>query len=85
MFFLYGTKTFFKKKGESKQVVQCEHCGHVGKWDYKTGRTWGTLFFVPLIPTFYKKSYLMCPACEYGYKITRKNREEMMAKIDLTL
>ena len=52
MFFLYGTKTFFKKKGESKQVVQCEHCGHVGKWDYKTGRTWGTLFFVPLIPTF---------------------------------
>ena len=45
----------------------------------------GNTFFCATHSNFYKKSYLMCPACEYGYKITRKNREEMMAKIDLTL
>lgn len=82
MFILYGTKTKLYKKGESIESITCSKCGRVGKWDYTLARKFTTIFFIPICPSPFGKSYyLNCPNCQFGTKITKENSEQMMKLI----
>ena len=82
MFILYGTKTFKNIEGHTKENMSCDHCNNVTKWQLVDMWTWFTLFFIPIFP-MKKKTVLICPYCEYGIKVTGKNKEEIMQMVEL--
>lgn len=79
---LYGTKNLKRIKGKSINTIHCEHCGTDSKWQFVNLWTWFTLFFIPIFPVW-KSKMLICPACNYGVKINKKNKEEIMKEVEL--
>lgn len=76
-----GYRTFKRKKGVTKTIIHCDNCGMDSHWQLLNLWKWFTLFFIPLFP-FHKKKVLVCPSCEYGVKVTKKNKEQIMNEIE---
>ncbi|MCL2360633.1 MAG: zinc ribbon domain-containing protein [Defluviitaleaceae bacterium] len=78
---IYGTRHFRFKKATSTQPIYCNHCHNSTYWEQTNIWSWFTLFFIPIFP-YWRKQIIICPVCEYGIKLTRKNREEVLKSID---
>ena len=79
-----GAKTFTIKKGVTKDAYQCESCGISARWELRNLWEVFTLFFIPIIP-YWKRSWLVCPSCEDGVKLTMKNRNEVLDSVEIDL
>lgn len=77
----YGWRTFASKKGTFRRICHCNNCNADTKWELRVLWTWFTLFFIPIFPIYVERA-LVCPICEYGIKVTKKNRDEIMADVD---
>ena len=83
MFVIFGSRTFKgRAKGTTKDVIACGRCGRETQWELVSFWSWFTLFFIPIVP-FWVKKVVLCPSCESGVKMARKNREELLAGIDV--
>jgi hypothetical protein len=77
-----GARTFTFKKGTLKDVYLCEECGVSSRWEIRNLWEVFTLFFIPLIP-YWRRAWLVCPSCEGGIKLTRRNRGEILDGIEI--
>ncbi|WP_051226908.1 zinc-ribbon domain-containing protein [Butyrivibrio sp. MC2013] len=77
---IWGTREFKIKKGLTRKKYHCDHCGNDHQWQLINIWTWFTLYFIPIIP-LYKKSILICPICEYGIKVNKHNKADIMKEI----
>lgn len=48
-----------------------QHCNNEVWFNLVSNVTWGTLYFIPVIP-YAKKSFLVCPICTNGYELTEE-------------
>jgi len=78
---IYGARDFRIKKGTSTQPLYCSNCHNNTHWELANIWSWFTLFFIPILP-YWRKQVITCPVCNYGVKIKRKNREEILGEIE---
>lgn len=73
MVILYGYKKIKRVKGKTKTLIHCSNCGADSQWQLINLWTWGTLFYIPLIPVW-RSRMLICPSCNCGVKINKENQ-----------
>lgn len=76
MLIVYGTKSF-KKVVLKAGTATCGHCGNNVNYNLTKVNRWFTVFWIPIFP-FSFKHYLLCPICEYGYQLDKKDAAEMI-------
>lgn len=73
--FGWGKRTV-KNFGLSEEQY-CNHCNNRRKWEYRRYITWGTLFFIPVIP--YEFLYVKaCPICGVYETVSKDDFDEVM-------
>ena len=75
MFIVYGTRSFNSEKGKTTEVFKCGHCNAHIEHVLVRRSTWVTLFFIPIFPVYFQ-TMIICPHCNYGYKIKSKDIPE---------
>lgn len=83
MIIIYGTKKIKRVKEQSKGYLHCDHCGKDSKWQFSHMWTWGTLYYIPLIPVWREKIF-SCPMCGWGIKVNKQNNDAIMAALGHT-
>lgn len=83
MMIISGTKIFKREKGVTTNKYYCENCKTESHWHLMNLWSWFTFFFIPIFP-YYRKKVLVCPVCNYGIKVTKKNRDEILEQIEST-
>lgn len=79
MFIITGSKEFRKVLGINQYMSVCENCGYGVSYQLVRSVSWFTFFWIPIFPYSFKY-YLMCPSCEFGYKLKKKQAEELLLK-----
>ena len=67
--FLAGVRTLYRDDGTRQQGI-CPRCGRSVELLGKRGRSWLTLFMVPLIPVGGAKQITECPNCQARFALT---------------
>ncbi len=57
--------------------MECSNCHNINRFKLIRYTSWFTIFFIPLIP-FKSDYFIVCPICEYGYKIDKIEKERIM-------
>ena len=63
---IYGSRTIYSTSGHGG--FHCPRCQMQRQFAHKAGRTWFTLYFIPLIPLWRAGAYIQCTSCggEFG-------------------
>lgn len=66
---IYGTRTLTGTKAEGG--FHCPRCQMPRQYRHVQGRTWFTLYFIPVIPMWSAGEYIECPNCggTYGLEV----------------
>ena len=74
---IFGSKGYKNHVGTSKLSQTCSHCNNFVTYEvFEVGRKF-SLFFIPLFPIS-KKEMVLCPICNYGYEVTKENRDQLI-------
>ena len=58
---IYGSRTIYSTSGHGG--FHCPRCQMQRQFAHKAGRTWFTLYFIPLIPLWRAGAYIQCTSC----------------------
>jgi hypothetical protein len=58
---IYGSRTIYSTSGHGG--FHCPRCQMQRQFAHKAGRTWFTLYFIPLIPMWRAGAYIQCTSC----------------------
>lgn len=72
MFVIWGSRGFVRQLGTTNISCTCSNCSNdVTLISQNIGRKF-TLFWIPLFK-LQSKYYAVCPICDYGYELTKKD------------
>ncbi len=82
---IYGSRMYGRKN-----VVEgwghCKHCGVYGRQTTYTGRKWGHIYFIPLIPEGpVSRVFQECCKCSYGSHIPEKNIADILGSLEKSI
>ncbi len=76
---IFGTR-MYGKKNVVKGWAQCPQCGKYGKNISYTGRKWGHVYFIPLVPDGPHMRVIMeCKKCSQGAHVPEKDVPDILA------
>jgi|RhiMethySRZTD1v2_1073278.scaffolds.fasta_scaffold534025_1 hypothetical protein len=80
---IYGTRTLTGTKGQG--TFHCPRCQMQRQYNHVEGRTWFTLYFIPLIPMWRAGEYVECPSCgaSYGMEVLNYRPDQAAQEGDL--
>lgn len=78
---IYGSRVY-GRKNTVKGFGVCSHCGRYCKHESYSGRKWGHLYFIPLIPDGPPSRFIqMCSSCDTGSSIPEDQIPALVADL----
>ena len=74
--------TITKKYYGDMPERSCPHCDKITKWQIMRIISWYDVFFIPVCP-WETKYWLLCPICEHGVNITKRESERIRYELRL--
>jgi len=80
---IFGWGNAYEKVLAQFQLEKCEACNNTINMLLVRQRVWFSVFFIPVIP-YSITYYVLCPICEEGYVIKRREAKEILNKEETT-